>query len=140
MAPFILEAVVGLFVAAFVATFGYASGRRSLQKKIDDAAIAYVMELDDLINKSVKSGEFEALTGAREIVKRCVAFREPLDGMRRNLNAEIDTLIRLTDEGVRVNNCQYMLAAIVGLQASWPGKRRVIEQETRKLLVLLGVE
>lgn len=140
MTPFLLATAAGLVVAAIVATFGYASGKRALQKRIDDASIAYVMKLDDLIHKSVKDGEFQVLLNAREIVARCEALRDPLDGMRRNLNSEIDTLIRLVGEGERVNNRQEMFAAVVSLQKSWPGKRRSIEAGTRKLLTLLGVE
>ena len=140
MTPFVLEAVAGLIVAAIVATFGYASGKRAVQRKIDDGAIAFGMKLDDLLHKSVKDGEFAVLVNARAIVEQCQTLRDPLEGMRRQLNSEIDALIQLVEEGKRNNNRKDLFATLTALQASWPGKRRSMEMETRKLLALLGIE
>jgi hypothetical protein len=60
MTPFLLEMVAVLLVAAIVATFGYTSGKRAVQKKIDDACIHYMLQLEDLIRNSVKEGEYKA--------------------------------------------------------------------------------
>ncbi len=138
MTPFLLEAVAGLFVAAIVATFGYASGKHAVQKKINDASILYMLQLEELIRNSVKEGEYKALANASEIVAKCEAFREPLEGMQRELSPEIDTLAKLGRQGNASR--KDIFATIEALQASWPGKRRTIESETRRLLTLLGVE
>jgi hypothetical protein len=138
MTPFLLEVAAALLVAAIVATFGYMSGKQALQKKIKDAAVTYVMQLEDLIQKGVKEGEYKALANASDIVTKCEAFREPLDGMRKELGGEIDTLAKLALQGIERRREVY--ATIEALQSSWPGKRRTIESETRRLLALLGVE
>lgn len=140
MAPFLFEAAAVLIVAAIVATFGYSSGKRALQKKIDEAATGYVMRLDDLLHRSVEQGEAQALVNGREIADKIEAFREPLDNMRQHLNSEIDVFVGLVREGARTNNRKELFAAIASLRSAWPGRRRSIESETRRLLALLGVE
>jgi len=137
MTPFLLEMAAVLLVAVIVATFGYTSGKRALQKKINDAPVTYVMQVEDLILKSVKEGEYKAIANAAEIVDKCEAFREPLEGMRKELSPEIDTLA-LALRGVDAR--KEIFATIEALQAAWPGKRRTIESETRRLLALLGVD
>jgi hypothetical protein len=138
MTPFLLEMVAVLLVAAIVATFGYTSGKRAVQKKIDDACIHYMLQLEDLIRNSVKEGEYKALANASEIAAQCEAFREPLEGMRRELSPEVDTLAKLARQGA--DGRKEAFATIEALQTSWPAKRRTIESETRRLLALLGVE
>jgi hypothetical protein len=137
MTPFLLEMAAVLLVAAIVATFGYTSGKQALQKKIKDASTMYVMQLEDLILKSVREGEYKAAANAAEIVDKCRAFREPLDGMQKEFSPEIDTLAKLAVRGVDARKETF--ATIEALQAAWPGKRRTIESETRRLLALLGV-
>jgi hypothetical protein len=137
MTPFLLEMAAALLVAAIVATFGYTSGKHAVQKRIDDACVSYVMQLEDLIRNSVKEGEYKASTNASAIVAKCEAFREPLEGMRRELGPEIDTLAKLARQGEAGRKETF--TTIEALQASWPAKRRTIESETRRLLVLLGV-
>jgi|HubBroStandDraft_1064217.scaffolds.fasta_scaffold538613_1 hypothetical protein len=139
MTPFLLELAAILLVAAIVATFGYSSGKRALQKKINDASVAYVAGLDDLISKSVSEGKFKASVNAREIVGRCDAMKERLESILKPLSASFAELIRLAAQGER-GNADEVFAAITALQASWPSQRRSIETETRRLLGLLGVE
>jgi hypothetical protein len=138
MPPFLLEVAAALLVAAIVATFGYTSGTRAVRKKIDDASTSFAMQLEDLIHKSAKEGEYKAVANANEIVVKCETLREPLDSMRKQLNSEIDTLAKLAVQGIESR--KQVFAAIEALQRSWPGKRRAIEGETRRLLKLLGVE
>ena len=138
MTPFIIEAAVGLLVAAIVATFGYASGKHAVQKKINDASVLYMLQLEDLIHNSVKEGEFKASENASAIVARCEAFREPLEAMRKELSPEIDTLAKLALQGS--GSRREIFATLEALQSSWPRKRRAVETETRRLLTLLGVE
>lgn len=118
-------------VAAIVATFRYTSGKRALQKNIDDASISCLMQLEELIRNSVKEGEYKALA-------KCEAFREPLEGMQRELSSEIDLLTKFARQGA--DGRKEAFATIEALQASWRSKRRSIESETRRLLALLGVE
>jgi hypothetical protein len=139
MTPFLLELAAILLVAAIVATFGYSSGKRALQKKIDDAAVAYLVGLDDLISKSVSEGKFKASANAREILSGRDALKEHIEGMLKPLHAGFDELTRLSAASQR-DNADELFAAITALQASWPGQRRSIESETRRLLGLLGVE
>jgi len=139
MAPFLLELAAILLVAAIVATFGYSSGKRALQKKINDASVAYLAGLDDLISKSVSEGKFKASVNGREIVGRGEAMKERLEAMLKPLNASFAELTRLAAQGQR-DNVDELFGAITSLQASWPGQRRSIESETRRLLGLLGVE
>jgi hypothetical protein len=138
MTPFIVETAAGLLVAAIVATFGYASGKRAVQRKINDASVLYMLKLEELIRNSVKDGEYKAVANASQIVAGCEAFRGPLEGIRRELNSEIDTLAKLVRQGS--DSRREIFATIGALQLSWPGKRRAVESETRKLLTLLGVE
>jgi hypothetical protein len=138
MTPFLLEMAAALLVAAIVATFGYSSGKHAVQKKIDDACSHYMLQLEDLIRNSVKEGEYKALANASEIVARYEAFREPLEGMQRELTPEVDTLTKLARQGA--DGRKETFATIEALQSAWPGKRRTIESETRRLLTLLGVE
>jgi hypothetical protein len=138
MTPFIIEAAVGLMVAAIVATFGYASGKHAVQKKINDASVLYMLQLEELIRTSVKEGEFKASTNANQIVAMCGALLEPLDGMRKELGPEVDTLSKLVLQGS--DGRKEAFATIEALQSSWPKKRRAVESETRRLLTLLGVE
>jgi hypothetical protein len=138
MTPFIIEAAVGLLVAAIVATFGYASGKHAVQKKINDASVMYMLQLEELIRTSVKEGEYKASANASAIIARCEAFREPLEAMRKELSPEIDTLATLALQGSQSR--REIFATIEALQASWPRKRRAVESETHKLLTLLGVE
>ncbi|HEY1753905.1 MAG TPA: hypothetical protein VGG72_00810 [Bryobacteraceae bacterium] len=138
MTPFLLEMAAALLVAAIVATFGYTSGKHALQKKINDASVLYLMQLEDLIQRGVKEGEYKAIANANELVSKCSAFREPLDGMRKGLSPEIDTLAQLGLRGS--DNRKEIYATIEALQSAWPGKRRAIESETRRFLALLGIE
>jgi hypothetical protein len=138
MTPFLLEMAAALLVAAIVATFGYTSGKHALQKKINDASVTYLMQLEELIQKSVKEGEYKVSTNAPEIIAKCEAFLEPLDGMRKNLRPDIDGMTQLTRKGFESRKEMY--TSIEALQASWPGKRRAIESETRRLLAVLGVD
>ncbi len=83
MTPFLLEMAAALLVAAIVATFGYTSGKHALQKKINDASVTYLMQLEDLIHKSVKEGEYKVQANVGELVAKCEALLEPLEGMRK---------------------------------------------------------
>ena len=140
MTPFLLELAAVLLVAAIVATFGYSSGRRALQKKVDEAAVGYLAELDDLIAKSVSEGKFKAAANAREILSRAEALKTHLEGMLRPLEGSFENLIDLSAASQRDNNADQLFAAISALQGSWPSQRRAIEGETRRLLGLLGVQ
>lgn len=135
MSPFLWEAAAGLLVAAIVATFGYSSGKRALQKKIDDAAAGYLASLDDLIAKSVSEGKFKASANAREILVQGSALKVHLEGILNPLNASFEELDR-----AQAGGAEQVFAAITALQAAWPGRRRAMESETRRLLALLGVE
>jgi hypothetical protein len=139
MAPFLVEAAAVLLVAAIVATFGYASGKRSLQKRIDDAAVAYYVELDDWIAKSVTEGKFKAAANARELASRSQALRDQVEALRKPIEESFGEVERLANprEG---ENPDAMFAAITALQASWPAQRRSAERETRRLLGLLGIK
>lgn len=139
MTPFLLEMAAILLVAAIVATFGYSSGKRALQKKINDAPVAYLAGLDDLISQAAGEGKFKASANAREIVSRYSILREHLEGMLAPLNLSFQEMIRLTAPTQR-DNADELFAAIAALQGSWPGQRRAIENETRRLLALLGIE
>jgi hypothetical protein len=138
MTPFLIEVAAALLVAAIVTTFGYTSGKRALQKKINDASMMYVMQVEELIQKSVKEGEYKAIANAAEIVEKCEAFREPLEGIQKELSPEIETLATMASRGIDARKETF--AAIETLQAVWPTKRRTIESETRRLLKVLGVE
>jgi hypothetical protein len=138
MTPFLLEMAAALLVAAIVATFGYTSGKHALEKKIKDASVVYLMQIEELIQKGVKEGEYKALANASELVSKCDAFREPLDGMKKELSPEIDTLTKLGLRGSE--NRKEIYTTIQALELSWPGKRRAIESETRRFLALLGVD
>jgi hypothetical protein len=138
MTPFLLEMGAVLLVAAIVATFGYTSGKNAVQKKIKDASTTYTMQVEDLILKSVKEGEYKALANAAEIVAKCEAFREALEGLGKEFSPEIDTLAKLASRGSEARKETF--TTIEALQAAWPGKRRSIQNETRRLLALLGVE
>jgi hypothetical protein len=140
MTPFLLELAAVLLVAAIVATFGYSSGKRALQKKIDDAAAAYLAALDDLIAKSVSEGKFKAAANCREILSRSEALKVHLEGMLNPLEASFEDLTQLSAASQRENNADQLFAAISGLQGSWPSQRRAIESEMRRLLGLLGVQ
>ncbi len=139
MTQYFLELAAILLVAAIVATFGYSSGKRALQKKINDAAVSYLAGLDDVITKSVNEGKFKASANSREIVSRCQALQEHLEGMLKPLQSSFEEVTRLSAAGQR-DNVDQLFAAITALQASWPGQRRSIESETRRFLGLLGVE
>ncbi len=139
MNPFLLEAAAGLFVAAIVATFGYSSGKRSLQRKIDDAPVAYLASLDDLISKSVAEGKFKASANAREILTQSAALKQHLEGMLQPLRSSFEELERSAMPG-QIGDTEETFDAIHSLQASWPGQSRVIESDTRRLLELLGIE
>lgn len=66
-------------------------------------------------------------------------MREHLEGMLTPLNLSFGEMTRLTAPTQR-DNAEELFAAITALQASWPGQRRSIESETRRLLALLGIE